>query len=474
MKEDKPRRPGSSPWANLLTGVLFMAFVVALFYLGIFLYTSVRNFVASAPLPFFENPPQVLRPSVKTPTPPPIQSMTGATVPVQPVVPDPEQPERVNILLLGADQRPGETGAVRTDTMILLTVNPASKTAGMMSIPRDLWVRIPAYDLYNKITTAYTYGELDDYPGGGPALAMKTVETVFGVRPDYYVKLNFAGFEQIIDQIDGIDIYVEKAIHDPDFPDNNYGYDPLYIEAGLNHFNGKDALKYARVRHIDNDFGRMRRQQQVIEAVVRKVLDTDQLDTLIRNAYPLWRSFQDTVETDMSLEVIIQLASLARKIELDNVQKLVIDLSMTDPITTETKASALVLLPHKAEPAINAMFHTLPSASQSQLETLTGLAIENAELVIHDGTFAGGLASHVAKYLHAQGFRVIQYGPVDTGRFDYERTVIIDYTGNPHTVLELKRLLNLSDPQIEPGLNPDSQIDVKIILGADYKLPTIP
>ena len=473
MQQIKPRKMRPSPWTNLVMGVLFVAFVVALVYLGFFLYTSIRNYVASAPIPFFDNPPQVLRPLVKTPTPAPFQSAAGDTVPVQAIVPDPERLERVNILLLGVDQRPGQKSATRTDTMILLTVDPASKTAGMMSIPRDLWVRIPAYDLYNKITTAHYYGEYYDYPGGGPALAMKTVEKEFGVRPHYYVKINFVGFEEIIDLIGGIDIYVEKTINDLAYPDHNYGYDPLYIPAGQHHFDGEMALKYARTRHgSGGDFGRMARQQQVIEAVMHRVLDTGQLDTLITRAPALWQSFQDTVETNMPLSVMIKLAPLAREIRLDQVQRLVIDNSMTRSFRAENGSAALYLLRDKVGPAITAMFHATPAAATAQLEAINDVAVENAGLVIRNGTTTGSLAARTNRYLQAQGFRILSYGIAD--HMDYAHTIIIDYTGNPATVRQLQNLLNLADDQIQYDPKPHNQVDVLLILGADYQLPTTP
>lgn len=475
MRETEPQRLGPSPWTNLLMGILFVTFVIALVYLGIFLYSSVRNFVANAPIPVLEQVPfkAVFKPSSSTPVPIQTGHEAGAT-PAPMLMPDPERLERVNILLLGIDQRPGQKGATRTDTMILLTVDPASKTAGMLSIPRDLWVRIPAYDVWNKITTAYYYGEAQNYPGGGPALAMKTVEKEFGVRPHYYITVNFTGFEKIIDYIEGIDIYVEKPINDPTYPDQNYGYDPLYISAGQQHFDGEMALKYARTRHNDDDFGRMRRQQQVIEAVVRQVTNTDRLDTLIKNAPGLWQSFQDTIETDMPLSVMLKLAPLAREINLDDVQKIVIDRSMAQPFEAENGAQALILLRDKIRPAIDAMFNVEPAVDAVQLETLNGVAAENAGLVIRNGTTTGSLAARTAKYLQAQGFRILEYGPVDTGRFDYVRTVIVDYTGNPYTLQRLKQVLNLPEPQIEYPAIPDSPVDLQIILGADYELPTTP
>ena len=167
---------------------------------------------------------------------------------------------RVNLLIMGLDARDLEATAPRTDSMILFTMDPVNLTAGMISIPRDLWVEIPTSG-YGRINTAHYLGDLYDYPGGGPALAALTVERNLGIHIDYYVRINFEAFVTFVDEIGGIDIEVPETIDDPLYPDNNYGYEPLYIEAGLQHFYGDMALKYARTRHSGNgDFDRARRQ----------------------------------------------------------------------------------------------------------------------------------------------------------------------------------------------------------------------
>jgi hypothetical protein len=133
-----------------------------------------------------------------------------------------------------------------------------------------------------------------------------------------------------------------------------------------------------------------------------------------------------------------------------------------------------LLLRDQVRPAIDAMFRTPAVVDKTQSETHNGVADENAGLVIHNGTPTGSLAARTTTYLQSQGFRIIQYGPVDTGRFDYARTIIIDYTGNPNTVRQLQQLFNVADDQIEYEPNSDSQVDVKVILGDDFQLPTPP
>jgi len=147
---------------------------------------------------------------------------------------------------------------------------PLQGSVGMLSIPRDLWVTIPGYG-ENRINTAHYLGDKNGYPGGGPALAMKTVQYNLGVPVHFYVRVDFDGFRRIVDTLGGIDIEIPQTINDPKYPDENYGYDPFYIEAGLQHLDGDTALKYARTRATAGaDFARARRQQQVLFAIREK------------------------------------------------------------------------------------------------------------------------------------------------------------------------------------------------------------
>ena len=142
----------------------------------------------------------------------------------------------------------------------------------MISLPRDLFVPIPGFDYSGKINTAFFVGEVKHYPGGGGALAKKTVGEFLGYPIDYYVKVNFDGFVQAVHAIGGIDVNVPKTINDDQYPTIDYGYTTFHIDAGPQHLDGETALKYARTRHSDNDFQRDRRQQQVLLAIKDQVV----------------------------------------------------------------------------------------------------------------------------------------------------------------------------------------------------------
>ncbi len=236
---------------------LFLYIALALFVLGGLLsgyvfYDTVRALVAEADIPLLPNL------NFFAPAPP---AQAGSDLPQVPVW---QRTERVNLLLLGADKRPDET-IYRTDTLIVVTLDPATKTAGMLSIPRDLWVPIPGYG-ESRINQAFVLGEVKKYPGGGPALAMRTVQEFLGVPIHGYVLVDFDGLRKLIDQIGGIDVMVEKPIDDTQYPTDDYGYQEVHIPAGLVHMDGDLALKYARVRHGSSDIDRGRRQQQVLMA----------------------------------------------------------------------------------------------------------------------------------------------------------------------------------------------------------------
>ena len=120
---------------------------------------------------------------------------------------------RVTILLLGLDFRDwqGAVGAPRSDTMILLSIEPVTRKVSILSIPRDLWIEIPGFR-HNRINTAYSSGEASRLPGGGPGLAMKAVESLIGVPIQYYVVVDFSTFERLIDEIGGVDVLVKERL----------------------------------------------------------------------------------------------------------------------------------------------------------------------------------------------------------------------------------------------------------------------
>ncbi len=180
--------------------------------------------------------------------------------------------------------------------------------------------------------------------GGGPALAMETVQYNLGIRIHNYVVVGFEAFIALVNAIGGIDVQVPYPINDPWYPDFNFGYDPLYIPAGLIHMDGELALKYARTRHTSDDFDRARRQQQIIRAIRDRVLSTDALPGLISQAPQLWAQFSDSIQTGLTLDEIISLVWYLKDFSEDDLHFGVID---EQYVTSVMIDNAYVLIPNR-------------------------------------------------------------------------------------------------------------------------------
>lgn len=377
------------------------------------------------------------------------------------VIPGWKGTERVNLLLLGVDERPQENGMARTDTMMVLTLDPTTLQAGVLSIPRDLWVPIPGYN-QGRINTAHRLGELYNYPGGGPALARETVEYNLGIPIQYYVRLNFQGFVDLIDLIGGIDVYVAEPINDPLYPDNNYGYDPLYIPAGQQHFDGAMALKYARTRHDSNDFERARRQQQVLLAVLERVSSLNLLPQLAPRLGELYTLMDQSVSTDLTLDEVLALAGLAIKVDRTQIRFAVIDSTCTENYITPEGAQVLIPLRDRIREVRDYVFGGAELASQTVEQ-------ENATIGVLNGTGRAGLAASTTDYLKEQGVAVAAFGNAD--RADYATTMIILNRPKPATAARLATLLGLPQSAIVTASNVAAAQDITLILGADYPGP---
>lgn len=249
---------------------------------------------------------------------------------------------RFTVLVMGLDRRPGETGlGYRTDTIMLVSLDPTTRSVGVLSIPRDLYVEVPGYSELQRINSPMVLGELRQ-PGYGPQLMMQTAQYNLGIRVHDYVAVDFNTFIKLVDAIGGIDLEVPYTINDPLYPDMNFGYDPFYLRAGLQHLDGTTALKYARTRHGDSDFRRAERQQSVLYAIRDKILSLNMLPQLIVQAPMLWNELSKGISTGLTLDQIIQLAWYLKDISADNIRTGVIDERYTMGYSTPQGASVLV------------------------------------------------------------------------------------------------------------------------------------
>jgi LCP family protein required for cell wall assembly len=302
--------------------------------------------VADVSLPPLEQdgalPPVITDPDVPAPTPLPTS------------IPQLDE-SRTTILVMGVDRRPGEAFISRTDTMMLISIDKENNSAAILSIPRDLYVIIPGRGR-ERINTAFVYGAAGNNPAGGAMLAMQTVEYNLGVPVNHYVAVDFSAVINGVDALGGIDIYVPKEIYDPTFPDMNYGYDPLYVPAGQQSMDGLTALKYARTRHVDNDFNRARRQQDVIMAVRDRVLQLG-VTEMFRRGPALYNELREGIRTDMSLEEILAIANTASQIPEENIETAVLDYQYVTSYTTQNGAQVLILINNRAATLISDLFY---------------------------------------------------------------------------------------------------------------------
>jgi LCP family protein required for cell wall assembly len=450
------RTRGSSSIAQiLLTAILLLIFLMVAGAVGLLVFDQVYDFTfASDVLPNFT-----------------IEDSEPSEVVYDPGKPLPrwEGTERVNILVMGIDQREHEEGPWRTDTMLVLTIDPVTKSGGMLSIPRDLWVPIPGYE-EGRINTAHYLGEVYDYPGGGPALAVKTTQYNLGVPIHYHARFNFTAFEQVVDLIGGIDIYVAEEINDPTYPDEAYGYDPLNIAAGWQHLNGEMALKYARTRHsTGGDFDRAKRQQQVLFAIFEQVTRLDLLPQLASRAPELWQTLGDAVETDLTLEEIIALAQLANEVNQEDIRYAVIDEYYTQFWTTPDGQQVLIPLRDRIREMRDYIFTTEAPIPEYAEDPATRLEKEAAVIMVMNGTTTEGLAGLTASHLRQQGLQVLEPGNAD--RSDYAESLVIVYTGKTYTAEYIINLFGLPATAVVHGPDPNAEYDIAFILGADYQPP---
>ena len=404
----------------------------------------------------------------------------------EPAIPEEEYPtwdggSRINILFVGL--RGGESSEpgcpLCTDTLILLTVDPVSKTAGMMSIPRDMWVNIPGFG-YSRINTAWILGKGSKLPGGGPGLSMKTVSHFIGVPVDYYVQVDFDTFVDVINLIGGVDVYNdERIILDP----VSKGKDLPKVRltcCGIRHLNGAIALAYARCRKesqgcADGDVGRAKRQQKVIFAIRDKVLNPQNFPALFAQAPQLYNKFSEGIHTNMSLEDAMKLAVLVRDIPPESIKNGVIDNSMVsfgNVILGGQNASVMKPLPDKIRVLRDEIFTIsgpLSPLAQGGDPALL-MQADGARVRILNGTSTPQLDERTANYLAQQGVQVTELGQTKA----QGQTTIILYSPKLYAFRYLINALGITrSPQILIKSDPTQSADIEIRLGSDWvgKLP---
>jgi polyisoprenyl-teichoic acid--peptidoglycan teichoic acid transferase len=243
-----------------------------------------------------------------------------------------------NILVLGADVRPGRWKP-NTDSIMVVAIDHESNQVGIVSIPRDLYINIPGWG-EDRINAAAFVGDQINYPGGGPALAQRMIKDTIGIPTQHYAIIRMEGLVRLVDALGGVTVNLECPLYEqtPD-PKDQTKLVNWSLPAGPNFLNGTDAKKFATYRYIQSDFGRVRRQQQLIWAIRNRALQLD----VIPRIPELWSALQDTFKTDLGLLDIVRLAKLGMAMEPQNVHGTVLDQEVMGPWTTPGGGSVLVV-----------------------------------------------------------------------------------------------------------------------------------
>lgn len=395
----------------------------------------------------------------------------GPTVPMdQQLQPDGPNPDpwdgksRVTVLVMGLDYRDWEGGdPPRSDTMLLFTLDPLTNTAGILSIPRDLWVNIPGYD-YAKINTAYFLGEVNRLPDGGPGLAVETVKQFLGVPINYYAQVDFSAFVRFIDEIDGVKITVEEPMTIAILGSNK----KVELEPGTYTLPGDHALAYARNRKTDGgDFDRARRTQQVIIGVRDRILDFKMLPTLVVKAPVLYNELSAGVRTNMTLDQVIKLAWLVQQIPSENIKQAVISPDMVQSAFSADGQDILIPIPDEIRLLRDEIFSSAGAvgpAAISQNETQL-MQAEEARISVQNGTTTEGIASRTAEWLRSLNLNVVDETNADQL---YDATTIFIYSGKPYTVRYISSVMGLENPRVYNRYDPNAQYDIAVVVGADW------
>lgn len=395
--------------------------------------------------------------------PPPFSYGNPPTPPTQ--IPDPAPPFTtdlgvVNIMLLGSDRRP-TSGSFRTDVVIIASLHPREGQVALLSIPRDLYVYLPGYSM-QRINVAYRLADTIGYPGGGPALLADTIRYNFGITIHHYAKVEMSGFSDIVDSLGGVTVNVNCAYRDwrlrsPELNPNDERNWVLYtVQPGVVEMDGDLALWYARSRSLSSDFDRGRRQQEVLRAIYRQILQLG----LIARLPDLYSDLRDTVTTDLSLGDLISLAPLAARVTTADIRSRFVG---RDEVTSwrvpTSGAQVLLPQPDEIQQLVRQTFDfEIP-------DELIPEAAFTVEVVNASGQEDWGALA--AERLNYEGFEA-HVGP--EGDPDGTPTHLIDYrVATPGQVQEIMQAFGLGQARLVELPDPGSPFAFRLVVGSDYR-----
>ncbi|HEY3334300.1 MAG TPA: LCP family protein [Candidatus Limnocylindrales bacterium] len=398
---------------------------------------------------------------------------SGATGTPAPTLPPWDGKERLNVLLVGSDQRPGDS-SFNTDTMIVVSVDPSTGEVAMFQVPRDMVdVPVPSNarsvwgSVYRgKINSWFTQNRnrTDLWPGTsqnarGFAALKGLLGELYGLDIRYYALVNFEGFRKVVNALGGVNINVQIPVAESQYPMPGGALARIYIPAGPQHMSGGEALIYARSRHRATDFDRGRRQQRVLLSLREQM----NAQAIVANLPDLVNALKDSVKTDIKTRDLPKLLSLAESVDTKNIRSFVFSPTY---YATEFQHSdrGYIITPNVARirRAVDQAFNITPQllARREQLEE------EAATLWVINGSGRAGLETSTASYLEYQGITASAPRRQTTDR--PAKTTIVVYNGAEtelaSTIAYLEKRFKAT---VTTATDPKVTVDIVVTLGKD-------
>jgi LCP family protein required for cell wall assembly len=479
-----------------IAGLLAVILVMSGGHVVVARYDLLANSVLTDPCIFVANDPNGTADCDTTPSGSPSGSPGATDEPLDSPTPVPSEPprqgsgdlpnvtippydgtSRLNILLIGSDQRPNQ-GTYNTDTLIVVSIDPTTKQVAMFSLPRDSSeLPLPPGPLANayggvyhdKINSLFTAvrNRGDLVAGNSKTRGYNALKLVLGnlyqLDIKYFVEVNFDGFRQVVDAMGGVTINVQVPVIDDSYPSDTGRHARIYIPAGIQHMTGAQALVYARSRHGSDDFDRGYRQQRVLTSMREQA----NIPNLIPRIPELFAAFKATVRTDVPQGDMAKLAGLAGSVDTKNIRSYVFSFPRYG---TQTGPGAKV---YKYLPNIGRIRAAVANAFKTdpQLEdTRAALGDEDASIWVLNGTSQTGQASTLAAYLEYYGLTAS--APTGKGSKGLSATRIVVYNGAEARLPETIAFLE-SKFKVKVQLKQDSAISVDVILTTAASTPNL-
>ncbi len=397
-----------------------------------------------------------------------------------------EKNDRINILLLGVGGY-GHEGGQLADTIMLVSLKPSTQEAALISLPRDIVAPNNYSQSWRKINSINALAEARKTGSGGQATT-QVISNILDTPIEYYLRLDFAGFVNIINELGGIEVEVENTLSDPfypiegeeDNPDYYARFQHLYIEKGPQKMDGSLALKFVRSRYAPgiegSDFARGRRQQIVLEAIKKRLIS---LDMLLKPAMltRIVSQLDNSIHTNLNIWEMFKLWEDYKNISSENISNHVFDDAPGGLLTASRgENGAFILLPRdgtfsEIKKYVNNVFGQEKITDQAELDKEEAIVSDYlAGVVVINGTWVTGLAANTADNLRQAGFNIIDIG--NAPERDWSETLIYDLTyGRKNQALN--KIKNLTEASLAydapPWLNDyrQSEVNFIILLGAN-------